>query len=161
MGDLPDGMALLRPLAVTGTIGWAIPQHRTSLTSQTDEDTGEVAFSRIINPKVLRWSFAFQYNIPYLQSNVRDVGLEMPFSRLIPVLEFNFEMPTDGPDRNKVKGKVLPGLIWTGRYGQLGIAAIVPLNSRTGQNVGVIAQAHFYLDDVWPAVLGRPLIRTR
>ncbi len=161
LGDLPDSAALLRPLAFTGTIGWAIPEHRTSLTSAIDADTGEVVFSRAIHPKMLQWNFSIQYSIPYLQANVRDVGLGPPFNRLIPVVEFNFEMPTEGPDRNKVTGKVMPGLIWAGRYGQAGLAAIIPLNARTGQNVGVIAQLHFYLDDVAPSTLGRPLFRTR
>jgi hypothetical protein len=161
MGDLPDSVALLRPLAFTGTIGWAIPEHRTSATSETDEDTGEVTFSRTINPKVLKWNFSIQYSIPYLQSNVRDVGLEAPFNRLIPVVEFDFEMPTNGPDRNRVSGKILPGLIWTSRYGQVGLAAIIPINARTGDNVGVIAQLHFYLDDIAPSVFGKPLFRTR
>jgi len=160
-GDLPDSVALLRPIAVTGSIGYAIPQYRTSLTSETDEDTGEVTFSRAINPRVLQWNFSIQYSIPYLQANVRDVGLEAPFNRLVPVLEFNFEMPTNGPDRNRVTGKVLPGLIWTSKYGQVGVAAIIPINSRTGDNVGVIAQLHFYLDDIAPSVFGKPLFRTR
>ena len=37
------------------------------------------------------------------------------------------------------------------------VEAIVPINGRTGDNVGVIAQLHFYLDDLFPHSLGRPL----
>ena len=35
--------------------------------------------------------------------------------------------------------------------------AIVPVNRATGDTVGVIAQLHFYLDDLFPDSLGRPI----
>jgi hypothetical protein len=31
------------------------------------------------------------------------------------------------------------------------------VNSRTGAHVGVIGQLHFYLDDLFPKLFGRPL----
>jgi len=37
------------------------------------------------------------------------------------------------------------------------VEAIIPINERTGTNVGVIAQLHFFLDDLFPDSLGRPL----
>ena len=54
----------------------------------------------------------------------------------------------------------------TGSTGGIGYAAArelaamgatVAINGRTGDNVGVIAQLHFYLDDLFPHSLGRPL----
>jgi hypothetical protein len=42
---------------------------------------------------------------------------------------------------------------------QLGVEAIIPLTRATGKNVGVIAQVHFYLDDLVPQI-GRPLFPT-
>ncbi len=41
---------------------------------------------------------------------------------------------------------------------QLGVEAIIPINSHTGNNVGVVGQLHFYLDDILPKVFGKPLI---
>ena len=58
-----------------------------------------------------------------------------------------------GPDH----GTVNPGVIWAGHHCQFGVEAIVPVNQRTGNNVGVIAQMHFYLDDIFPHSFGRPL----
>jgi hypothetical protein len=34
----------------------------------------------------------------------------------------------------------------------------VPLNSRTGGGTGVLLQLHFFLDDLFPKSLGKPLI---
>jgi hypothetical protein len=34
---------------------------------------------------------------------------------------------------------------------------MIPVNSRTGSDVGFIVQLHFYLDDLFPHSLGRPL----
>jgi hypothetical protein len=35
--------------------------------------------------------------------------------------------------------------------------ALIPINSHTGNNVGVLAQIHFYLDDVLPKLFGKAL----
>jgi hypothetical protein len=40
---------------------------------------------------------------------------------------------------------------------QFGIEAIIPATAASGKNVGVIAQVHFYLDDIFPDTIGRPL----
>jgi hypothetical protein len=48
-------------------------------------------------------------------------------------------------------------VIWAGKYFQVGVEAVVPINEHTGNNVGVIAQLHFFLDDLFPHTIGRPL----
>jgi hypothetical protein len=35
---------------------------------------------------------------------------------------------------------------------------MIPVNDRSGRDIGVIAQLHFYLDDLFPRSLGRPLL---
>ena len=50
-----------------------------------------------------------------------------------------------------------PGIIWSGRYCQFGVEALIPVNARSGSRVGVLGQLHFYLDDLFPRTLGRPL----
>jgi hypothetical protein len=37
---------------------------------------------------------------------------------------------------------------------------MIPVNRDSGSNVGVIGQLHFYLDDIAPTTLGRPLFTT-
>ncbi|HEY7038632.1 MAG TPA: hypothetical protein VID28_07270 [Methylomirabilota bacterium] len=150
-GDLPDAVEFLKPIALTGAFGLDIPTRRHNQTISVD-DEGDVEVERELNPKVVQWGFAVQYNLQYLQSFVRDVGLPTPFNRLIPLVEFAMQTPVEGPQSGQTTGTVNPGVIWFGRYCQLGIEAVIPVNTRTGKNVGVIAQIHFYLDDIAPKI---------
>ena len=34
---------------------------------------------------------------------------------------------------------------------------MIPVNRQSGSNVGAIAQLHFFLDDIFPNSIGRPL----
>jgi len=137
IGDLPDSMALLRPLAVTATVGYAIPGTSTE-------------------SKVLEWGGALEYSLLYLQNNVRDQGFGNFVSHLTPVVEFSLETPTDAGGGGTT-GTINPGLIWSGQYTQLGIEATIPVNHASGDNVGVLMQLHFYVDDIFPHSLGTPL----
>jgi hypothetical protein len=101
---------------------------------------------------VVNWGFSVQYSLQYLQTVVRDVGLPAPFSRMIPLVEIPLETPVNGPSAGRTTGSVNPGLIWFGRYVQLGIEAVIPINRASGRNVGVLGQVHFYLDDILPKV---------
>ena len=65
--------------------------------------------------------------------------------------------PLDRGQSGPVTGTVNPGVIWSGKYFQVGAEAVIPINSRTGNDVGFIAQLHFYLDDLFPHSIGRPL----
>jgi len=156
-GDLPDQLEWFKPFALTGALGWAVPSRVRTQTFTTDPDTGEVDVSREFNPTVFNWGFTVQYNLQYLQSYVRDVGLPAPFNRMIPIVEFALQTPVDGPTSGQTTGTINPGLIWFGRYMQIGVEAVVPVNTRTGKNVGILGQVHFYIDDIFPNSLGRPL----
>jgi len=151
-GDLPDSLDFLKPLALTGVFGYAIPTRGHTQTITTDPDTGDVTVQQEINAKVVQWGFSLQYSLQYLQSNVRDVGIPAPFNRLIPLVEVALQTPTNGPDAGRTTGTVNPGIIWWGRYVQLGLEAVIPINRASGKNVGVLAQLHFYLDDILPQV---------
>jgi len=138
LGDLPDSLRYLRPLAVTGVLGLALPVRE--------------------DPRVFQWGLTFQYNLQYLQSYVRDVGLPAPFNRMIPIIELPMQTSVEGASRTG--GSVNPGLIWFGRYLQLGLEAVIPIHGNTIDveseprqgSVGLLAQVHFYLDDIWPEV---------
>jgi hypothetical protein len=152
-GDLPEAARFLKPLAVTGAFGLGIPTSEHT-TTRTVED-GEVHTDRTLNPRVLEWGFSLQYNLQYLQSYVEDVGLGAPFNRMIPIVEFAMETSVQGPSHTA--GTVNPGVLWFGRYIQLGLEAVLPINgnalgeARQAQ-VGIIGQVHFYLDDILPEV---------
>jgi hypothetical protein len=148
LGDLPDTLSLLRPVALTGVVGLAIP---TSASTRTSD--GEIEQ----NPNVLQYGFALEYSLIYLQQQVKDVGLSAPFDRLIPLVEFSFETPMNRGEGGQTTGTINPGVIWSGKYVQFGVEVIVPINKRSAESVGVIGQVHFYLDDLFPRSLGRPL----
>src|SRR3981081_3134349 len=61
-GDLPDSVAWLRPLTVSGTIAVAVPTDSTSLTTTT-LSTGATTLSETINPKILQLGFALEYSL--------------------------------------------------------------------------------------------------
>jgi len=143
LGDLPDSVWALRPLALTGQLGVSFPTR------------SSVEGERI--PNNLGWGVAVEYSLIYLEEHVKNIGLCAPFKRLIPLVEFAMQTPLNrvsGP----TTGTVNPGIIWSGQYFQLGVEAIIPINSHTGNNVGVVGQLHFYLDDILPKVFGKPLI---
>jgi hypothetical protein len=122
-----------------------------------DAQTGEREIEIERHPDVIEWGFALEYSVIYLQSQVKDIGLRAPFDRLIPLVEFAFESPVNRGAQGQTTGTINPGIIWAGKYFQLGVEAVVPINERTGNNVGVIAQLHFFIDDLFPHSLGRPL----
>jgi hypothetical protein len=152
-GDLPDDMKYLRPLAITGTVGIGIPS-RTS-TSSVNED-GDVIVQQ--DPNTLKWGFAIEYSIPYLNANVEGTGWNAGFNQLIPVIELPMTTALNRGGSGTT-GTVNPGLIWAGRYFQIAAEAQIPINRASGSQVGWIVQLHFYLDDLFPSMFGRPSFR--
>src|SRR5439155_21270485 len=117
--------------------------------------TGEREIPRHAN--VLEWGCALEYSLIYLQSQVQGLHLHAPLDRLSPLVEFAFESPVNRGAQGQTTGTINPGIIWAGKYSQVGVEAVIPINSRTGSDVGFIAQLHFYLDDLFPHSIGRPL----
>lgn len=154
-GDLST--PALRPFAVTGTAGVGIPTSASTTTVNVDPDTGLTTTDVANNPHVLKLGFALEYSLPYLQSHVKDVGLGAPFDRMIPVVEFAMSKPLDRVDDRRYTGTVNPGVLWAGQKIQLGLEAVIPMNSRSGHGVGFIAQLHFFLDDIAPGTFGHPM----
>ncbi len=150
-GDLPGALDWVKPAALTGALGLDLPTRRFNTTYSLDDD-GNVQIERELNAKTFNWGFSVQYSLQYLQSFVQDVGLPRPFNRMIPVVEFAMQTPIEGPHAGRTTGTINPGIIWFGRYFQLGIEAVIPVNTMTGKNVGVLAQIHFYLDDIAPKI---------
>ena len=147
MGDLPEAVKYLRPLALTGELIVNVPTERNSV--EDDEI--------VPNPTNLTWGVVVEYSVPYLQAFVKDIGLGMPFNRFVPLVEVAAATCLDRGCGGEVVGTVNPGLIWIGRYLQFGLEAQIPINSRTGSSVGFLAQIHLFLDDMFPNSIGRPI----
>jgi hypothetical protein len=155
-GDLPDSLRRLRPVAITGQVGYAIPGKSSTVVS-IDPDTGEADIEH--NPRVLVWGGSLQYSLPYLKSQVQDFGLPDFINRLIPIVEVSLQTPVQNTltSGTQTTGTINPGVIWVGNKFQVAVEALIPINRQSGANVGMIAQLHFYLDDIDPRGIGRPI----
>jgi hypothetical protein len=158
MGDLPDMLNWLKPVAVTGIVEGVLPSRSGNKKFSLNDD-GDLEVDIEKNPNVLHWGFAVMYSLPYLQSFVKDVGLPAVIRQLIPLVEVDINNPLDRGFAGKTTGTVNPGIIWAGKYFQLGLEAVVPINERTGKNVGIRGQVHFFIDDIFPNTLGKPFFR--
>jgi hypothetical protein len=156
-GDLPDSLKYLRPLAITGRFASNFPTRSKNVTTVVNHETGEIMQEVEKNPVTLSWGFTIQYSFPYLQSFVKDIGLGTPFNRMIILVEIPLETCLNRGCSGQTRGTVNPGLIWYGKFVQFGVEATIPVNERTGKNVGVFGLVHFFLDDIFPQSLGRPI----
>ena len=136
-GDLPDALEYARPFALTGTVGEDLPTSA--------------------EPNNLEWGLALEYSLPYLQSEVKNVGLPAPFKNMIPLVEFAFTSP-ENRDGGETTGTINPGVLYESEYFQIGAEAIIPVNDASGHDVGAIVQLQIFIDDIWPKVFGHPLI---
>jgi hypothetical protein len=143
LGDLPQSMNFFRPFAITGVVGPSFPTESTA--------DGE----RV--PTTLTWAFSLQYSFMYLQSFVKDIGLGAPFNRMILVTEFPMETCMSADCKGQITGTVNPGVVWCGKFMEFGVAAQVPVNSRSGSSVGVLGLFHLYVDDLFPNSIGGPI----
>jgi hypothetical protein len=135
-GDLPSSLSYARPFAITGSVGQDLPNSAA--------------------PDSLEWGFAVEYSLPYLQSQVKDIGLPAPFKRMIPLVEFSFETP-ENRHGGVTTGTINPGAVYEAKYFQLGAEAIIPINHETGNHVGVIFQMQIFIDSILPKAFGHPL----
>ena len=136
-GDLPDALKYAKPLAVTGTLGYDIP-------------------TEAADPNAIEWGVAVEYSLPYLEEHVEDTGLPRPFRDLIPLVEFSMTSPTNRGG-GTTTGTVNPGVLWEQPDYQVGVEAVIPANSHSGQNVGAIVQVQIYIDDLFPGIFGHPI----
>ena len=142
-GDLPDSMTWLKPFAVTTNFSVSFPTK--------SMDAGAP------NPMLMNYGAAIEYSLEYLQHHVKDVGLKAPFDRMIPVVEMAFTTGLNRGAGGQTTGTIQPGIIWAGQHFQVAAEMIVPINSDSGHGIGGLVQLHFYLDDLFPKSLGRPI----
>lgn len=158
-GDLPDTFSWLRPVAITGQFGYAIPGRNSTTTFGIDAGTGDATIDTEFHPRVLNWGGSIQYSMPYLKSAVNDLGLPDFINHLIPLVEATLQTQVGNTltSGTMTTGTINPGVIWVGNTFQVGVEALIPINRESGTNVGVIAQLHLYLDDIDPHGIGKPI----
>jgi hypothetical protein len=142
-GDLPETLPWLRPIAVTSNLSVDFPTK-----TQSNGDP---------HPNNFNYGFALEYSLEYLQHHVRDIGLGAPFDRMIPIVEASFSTGLNRGAGGQTIGTIQPGIIWAGKYVQIGAEAIIPINRASGRGLGAMVQLHFYLDDIFPSSIGRPV----
>jgi hypothetical protein len=137
MGDLPDSMALLKPLAITGTIGLGLPQGGG-------------------NPYTFEPGIAVEYSMQYLKTAVKDYDLPEFLNHLVPLVEVPLSV---GLNRGSSTwgGTVNPGVIYLANTWQMGIEATIPVTANDQHGVGIAAQFHVFLDD-WLPEFRQPLL---
>ncbi len=159
-GDLPEVVNAFKPLAITGILGLNVPtrgkdgrmRRRTAL----DDGAGlEPEVER--NPVTLSWGFSLQYHLSYLPEVTGGAGLGSPFNQLIPLVEIPLETCLNRGCGGQTTGTINPGVVWVGKSLQLGLEAVIPMNSRSGKNVGVLGLVHFFFEELFPESLGRTI----
>jgi len=159
LGDLPDSLPWLRPFAITGQVGYAIPGRRANTPFSIDPDSGDLTSDTEIHPDVLRWGGTLQYSMPYLKSAVVDLGLPDFLNHLIFLVEATMTTPVAQVQSSGTltTGTINPGVIYVGNTFQIAVEALIPVNRQSGTGTGVIGQLHFYLDDIAPRGIGKPI----
>jgi hypothetical protein len=159
----------LRPFAVTGQMNYTWSTHPIDVTG-FDPDTRLIDIER--SPTVLTYGATIQYSLLYMNSYVHEVP-EF-FRQLIPTVEAVFQTPVSNigpsvigsiPGTHQTTGTVQPGVFYIGRLGPLsfevGAEALIPINRASGRHVGAVAILDFFLDDMFPDSLGKPLFGGR
>jgi hypothetical protein len=154
-GDVPASVAWLRPFAVTGAVVYEIPAGGTGATALAPTPSG--LLQTVSNPKVdtLHWGLSIQYSTYYLTS--RFTGgppKDEPLNQLVPLVEFAVDNPRTGASVATMN----PGFAYVAVTWQIAAEAVLPLNREGGNSVGFRAQLLFFIDDMFPAVFGKPVI---
>ena len=142
-GDLPEPLRLLRPFAVTGSLGAIVP------TKGSEE-----------HPDRIQWGGVIEYSLPYLTSFVSDIRLPGFVARVVPLVEVDFQTAVDRRAAGQTTGTINVGGVWIGRAVQLGVEMVIPANDRTSPALGVRAFMRIDLDALSPR-LGRPVFGAR
>jgi len=138
--ELPESLKYLRPLAFTAVVGYDLYS----------------SYSGPPPSNAVEWSGSLQYQLPYLQQHVEDIGLPKPLSDMIPLVEFQMTSPVNwGPQMTT--GTIDPGILWEGKYCQISAEASIPINHNSGTAVGGLVQVQVFIDDLFPKIFGHPI----
>ncbi len=131
---MPD---VLKPLALTGSTGFLIPDR------ERPEDFQQALLSA-----------SLQYSFEVLSTTQGGDRLPKILRPFIPIIECSFTLPTKGGGQS---GVLAPGLIYAGDGYQLAAEALMPLTKKAGTHTGFIAQLNISLESVGLHALAHPL----
>jgi hypothetical protein len=152
-GDLPDGLAWLRPFAVTGAFVDELPFGATTTALGFGAPCSKAQSILVPTVETLHWGLS--YSTYYLTS--RFTGgppKDQPLNQLLPLVEFSF----DTPRGQNTATTMNPGLAYVAVAWQLAAEVIVPLNRDARNSTGFRAQLLFFLDDLIPKLFDKPLL---
>jgi hypothetical protein len=87
-----------------------------------------------------------------------DFGLPGFFNHLVPIVEVSLDTQTSNFDGGTITtGTVSLGVFYQTDQCQLGVEAVIPVDRASGDGIGVITTVHFYLENIFPNSLGKPL----
>jgi hypothetical protein len=146
----------LRPIAITGEVQYVVPTvpqvfSNNVLVSQT--------------PTTLTYGGTIQYSLQYMNAYVHELNPEF-LRHLVFDVEANFTSPVSNigpsminsiPGTHETTGVVGPGLYYIAHDYELGIYGAFPINQGSGKHPGVFAIVDFFLDDLFPNTLGKPI----
>ena len=136
-GDLPDGLAWLRPFAITGAFVDELPFGATTTALGFGAASGKAQSILVPTVETLHWGLSIQYSTYYLTS--RFTGgppKDEPLNQLLPLVEFSF----DTPRGQNTAATMNPGFAYVAVAWQFAAEAIVPLNRDAGSATGFRAQ---------------------
>src|SRR6059036_3718769 len=148
-GDLPDSLVAFKPLVVAGRLGADIP---TRASSRPVSAGGE----EVRHPNTLAWGAVVAYSVPYLMTSVANQNLPVPLNGLVPLVELDLRTGLDRGQSGRTTGTANLGAVWVGKRVQIGVETVVPINERSGKNVG-IRFVRFDLDLILGERAGRPI----
>jgi hypothetical protein len=119
LGDLPEGLRWLKPIAINGVLGALVPTRASTRRIRSEASGTELPPER--HPHLLQWGLVVEYSLPYLQAQVRDVNLPAVINRIFPLVELDLQTALDRGARGNTTGTVNPGLVWAGASVQVGI----------------------------------------
>jgi hypothetical protein len=156
-GDLPDGLKYLRPLAITGVLGYRIADQRQRSTTSMDPQNGIPVLEIDHAPDEIVAGLAIEYSLRYLEGNVAYLGLPSFIGRLTPLVELTLTAPTGNTFGTPTTGLIAPGLIYSQNGIDFGVEALIPMTRQSGTNVGFIASVHVPFESFLPALASKPL----
>ena len=154
-GDLQNDW--LRPIAITGELQYLVP------TVPQVFDNGALISQ---TPTTLTFGGTIQYSLQYMNAYVHEVEGPEVLRHLIFDVEANFTSPVSNigpsvigsvPGTHETTGVVGPGLYYIAHDFELGIYGAFPINNGSGKHPGVFAIVDFFLDDLFPNTLGKPI----
>jgi hypothetical protein len=141
----------LRPFAITGELDLNIPTASLN------------AITLLPNATTLTYGATLQYSLLYMNSYVQEVPDFM--KKLIPSFEVIMTSPVSNiaPSMagqfspSDTTGVFGPSVYYIGSYFEIGVMAQIPINEASGKHVGALAVLDFFLDDIFPDSIGKPL----